>query len=74
MEADLVAQLGHGYIDPHNPMNGLVDLVKDLRNTSDFTLGPMHSPDRAIVPNNLDHLQDFFDHGIGGTYLAPTPR
>lgn len=74
MEADLVAQLGHGYIDPHNPMSGLVDLVKDLRNTSDFTLGPMHSPDRAIVPNNLDHLQDFFDHGIGGTYLAPTPK
>ena len=48
-------------------------MVKDLRNTSDFTLGPMHSPDRAIVPYNLDHLEDFFYRGIGGTYLAPTP-
>lgn len=73
MEADLVAQLGHGYIDARNPMSGLVEMVKDLRNTSDFTLGPMHSPDRAIVPNNLDHLEDFFYRGIGGTYLAPTP-
>ena len=73
MKADLVAELGHVYIDAHDPMSGLVNLVKDLRDTSDFTLGPMHSPDQAIVPNNLDHLQNFFNHGIGGTYLAETP-
>ncbi len=73
MEADLVAQLGHVYIDPHDPMDGLVDLVRNLRETSDFTLGPMHSPDRSIVPNNLDHLEDFFYKNIGGTYLAPSP-
>lgn len=73
MKADLVAELGHVYIDPHDPMSGLVNLVKDLGDTSDFTLGPMHSPDRAIVPNNLGHLQEFFNKGIGGTYLAETP-
>lgn len=73
MQADLVAQLGHVHIDPHNPMNGLVDLVGNLRDTSDFTLGPMHSPDRSIVPNNLDHLEDFFYRNIGGTYMAETP-
>ncbi|MBS2035888.1 hypothetical protein JST97_12945 [bacterium] len=73
MKADLVAELGHVYIDPHDPMDGLIRLAKDLRQTSDFTLGPMHSPDQAIVPNNLDHLQDFFYKGIGGTYLAESP-
>ena len=73
MKADLVAELGHVYIDAPDPMSGLINLVKDLRNTTDFTLGPMHSPDKAIVPNNLDHLQDFFYKGIGGTYLAETP-
>ena len=73
MKADLVAELGHVYIDPHDPMSGLISLIKDLRQTSDFTLGPMHSPDAAIVPNNLSHLQDFFSKGIGGTYLAETP-
>jgi hypothetical protein len=73
MKADLVAELGHVYIDPHDPMSGLITLIQDLRQTSDFTLGPMHSPDAAIVPNNLSHLQNFFYKGIGGTYLAPTP-
>lgn len=74
MKADLVAQLGHVYIDAHNPLGGLMDLVQNLRETSDFTLGPMHSPDAAIVPNNLQHLQDFFYRGVGGTYLADAPR
>ena len=73
MKADLVAQLGHVYIDAHNPMGGVMDLVQNLRETTDFTLGPMHSPDSAIVPNNLQHLQDFFYHGVGGTYLADSP-
>ncbi|MFN8609074.1 MAG: hypothetical protein U0931_16180 [Vulcanimicrobiota bacterium] len=73
MKADLVAELGHVYIDPHDPMDGLISLIKDLRQTSDFTLGPMHSPDQAIVPYNLNHLQDFFNKGVGGTYLAESP-
>lgn len=70
MEADMVAQLGHVYVDPHNPLPGLAEVAGALHNARDFTLGPMHSPDRSIIPSNMDHVKDFFERGVGGTFLA----
>jgi len=67
---DAVAQFGHTYVNPSNPIGGGIDLVKSLSNATDWNLGRAHSP-TTIIPGGINHLEDVIDNGQGGgTYLS----
>ena len=67
---DAVAEFGHTYVDPTDPIGGGIDLVKSLSQATDWNLGTAHSP-TTIIPGGINHLEDVIDNGQGGgTYLS----
>lgn len=70
MDEDVVAGLGHTWIDPSHPVAGLKELYNSVTHATDFSLGKWHSPNETIVPRNIEHVEAFFNDGVGGTYLA----
>lgn len=67
---DAVAQAGHQYMDPGNPVGDATSLVSTLTGPNiSFGLGTPHSPS-TIVPENHTAFETFMAGGQGGTYIA----